>query len=133
MIQRNGIEFANVEWSRKNRKAGRPFIEHQLDIVDFSVALQVATGARRDVQFIRPNDIIAAFPERAARNPLSLRVPEHRNLALDPALLEAPPTTRIVSVVPPFPEPRSSLAGTRPCVPGACSRRTPHRSKGVFP
>ena len=34
------------------------------------------TGARRDVQFIHPNDIIAAFPEqtRAARNPLSLRV-----------------------------------------------------------
>ena len=76
LIQRDGIEFANVEWSRKNRKAGRPFIEHQLEIVDFSVALQLATGARRDVQFIHPNDIIAAFPEqtRAARNPLSLRV-----------------------------------------------------------
>ena len=76
LIQRDGIEFANVEWSRKNRKAGRPFIEHQLEIVDFSVALQRATGARRDVQFIHPNDIIAAFPEqtRAARNPLSLRV-----------------------------------------------------------
>ena len=76
LIQRDGVEFANVEWSRKNRKAGRPFIEHQLEIVDFSVALQVATGARRDVQFIHPSDIIAAFPEqtRAARNPLSLRV-----------------------------------------------------------
>ena len=76
LIQRDGVEFANVEWSRKNRKAGRPFIEHQLEIVDFSVALQLATGARRDVQFIHPNDIIAAFPEqtRAARNPLSLRV-----------------------------------------------------------
>jgi DNA-binding Lrp family transcriptional regulator len=76
LIQRDGIEFANVEWSRKNRRAGRPFIEHQLEIVDFSVALQLATGARRDVQFIHPNDIIAAFPEqtRAARNPLSLRV-----------------------------------------------------------
>ena len=45
-------------------------------IVDFSVALQRATGARRDVHFIHPNDIIAAFPDktRAARNPLSLRV-----------------------------------------------------------
>jgi DNA-binding Lrp family transcriptional regulator len=76
LIERDGIAFANVEWSRKNRKAGRPFIEHQLEIVDFSVALQLATGARRDVQFIHPNDIIAAFPEqtRAARNPLSLRV-----------------------------------------------------------
>jgi DNA-binding Lrp family transcriptional regulator len=54
LIQRDGIEFANVEWSRKNRRAGRPFIEHQLEIVDFSVALQLATGARRDVQFIHP-------------------------------------------------------------------------------
>ena len=76
LIERDGIEFANVEWSRKNRKAGRPFIEHQLEIVDFSVALQLATGARPDVQFIHPNDIIAAFPQhtRAERNPLSLRV-----------------------------------------------------------
>ena len=76
LIERDGIEFANVEWSRKNRKAGRPFIEHQLEIIDFSVALQLAAGARRDVQFIHPNDIIAGFPEqtRAARNPLSLRV-----------------------------------------------------------
>ena len=48
LIQRDGIAFANVEWSRKNCKAGRPFIEHQLEIVDFSVALQLATGARRD-------------------------------------------------------------------------------------
>ena len=63
LIQRDGVEFANVEWSRKNRRAGRPFIEHQLEIVDFSVALQLATGARCDVQFIHPNDIIAAFPE----------------------------------------------------------------------
>jgi len=76
LIQRDGVEFANVEWSRKNRKAGRPFIEHQLEIVELSVALQLATVHRRDVQFIHPDDIIAAFPEqtRSARNPLSLRV-----------------------------------------------------------
>jgi len=76
LIQRDGVEFANVEWSRKTREAGRPFIEHQLEIVDFSVALQLATGARHDVQCIHPNDIIAGFPEqtRAARNPVSLLV-----------------------------------------------------------
>src|SRR5437588_7893945 len=39
LIERDGIQFANVEWSRKNREAGRPFIEHQLEIVDFQVAL----------------------------------------------------------------------------------------------
>src|SRR3954469_15524720 len=28
LIERDGVDFANVEWSRKNREAGRPFIEH---------------------------------------------------------------------------------------------------------
>jgi len=46
-------------------------------------------------------------------------MPEHRNLALDPALLDAPPTTRIVSVVPPFPEPRI-LAGRHQAVRPWC-------------
>src|SRR6202166_665271 len=27
--EEDGVEFRNVEWSRKNREAGRPFIEHQ--------------------------------------------------------------------------------------------------------
>jgi hypothetical protein len=38
--------------------------------------LSQGTGARREVQFIHPNDIIADFPEqtRATRNPLSLHV-----------------------------------------------------------
>ena len=43
LIERYGIDFANVEWSRKNRKAGRPFIEHQLEIVDFQVSLDRVT------------------------------------------------------------------------------------------
>jgi hypothetical protein len=76
LVQRDGVEFANVEWSRKNRKAGRPFIEHQLESVHFLIALQLAAASRRDVQFIHPYDIIAGFPDqaRSARNPLSLRV-----------------------------------------------------------
>jgi hypothetical protein len=75
-IERDGIEFANVEWSRKNRKAGRPFIEHQLEIVDFFVGLQCAPRARADVQLIHPGELVAAFPDRrvAARNPFTLRV-----------------------------------------------------------
>ena len=40
--QRDGIAFANPELSRKNREAGRPFIEHQIEIVNFQVALQRA-------------------------------------------------------------------------------------------
>src|SRR5690242_11809844 len=48
LIERDGFEFANVEWSRKNREAGRPFIEHQLGIMDFYVALECAVRQRRD-------------------------------------------------------------------------------------
>lgn len=76
LIERYGIDFANVEWSRKNREAGRPFIEHQLETIDFYLSLQSAAAGQRDVRFIHHDEIIAAFPEqqRAARNPLALRV-----------------------------------------------------------
>jgi hypothetical protein len=73
LVERDGIEFANVEWSRKNREVGRPFIEHQLGIVDFSVALQRAMSGRADVRLIRPDEIMAALPERT-RNLFSLKV-----------------------------------------------------------
>src|SRR3954452_1955751 len=40
----DGVEFRNSEWSRKNREAGRPFIEHQIEIVNFQVALRRAVA-----------------------------------------------------------------------------------------
>src|SRR5580693_5872922 len=40
LIQRDGAAVVNVEWSRKNREAGRPFIEHQLEVMEFLVAMQ---------------------------------------------------------------------------------------------
>src|SRR5436853_4757209 len=48
LIERDGNVFSNLEWSRKNRQAGRPFIEHQLDIMDFYVGLQIAAKLRQD-------------------------------------------------------------------------------------
>jgi hypothetical protein len=76
LMQRDGIAFANVEWSRKNREAGRPFIEHQLEGIDFLVAVQLATRDRADIRFVSPQDTVAAFPEqtRAAPNPLRMPV-----------------------------------------------------------
>ena len=76
LIERDGIAFANVEWSRKNREAGRPFIEHQLEIMDFYVALQLAARSAADVRLIHPEEIIAAFPDQtlAERNPFALPV-----------------------------------------------------------
>jgi Replication-relaxation len=74
--ERFGAEFARSEWSRKNQDAGRPFIEHQLEIVDFYVALQLAVRGRGDVRLIHSDELIAAFPDqtRTMRDPLALRV-----------------------------------------------------------
>ncbi len=76
LIERDGVDFANVEWSRKNRDAGRPFIEHQLEIVDFYVALQRSTHARAGIRLIHPAEMVATFPDQtfSERNPFALRV-----------------------------------------------------------
>src|SRR5258708_30701241 len=50
--EEDGVEFRNPQWSRKNREAGRPFIEHQIEIVNFQVALQRALAQRSDVRLI---------------------------------------------------------------------------------
>jgi hypothetical protein len=76
LTEHDGREFATVEWSRRNREAGRPFIEHQLEIADFHAALRRAAHDRGDVRLLHPDDIIAAAPEatQKARNPLALKV-----------------------------------------------------------
>jgi hypothetical protein len=76
LAERDGMQRANGEWSRKNREAGRPFIEHQLEITDFYVALQRAMRDRRDIRLIHHDQLIETFPERTRqqRNPLALRV-----------------------------------------------------------
>ncbi|MEY9748879.1 hypothetical protein ABIF65_008253 [Bradyrhizobium japonicum] len=75
LLTEGGAEFANLEWSRKNREAGRPFIEHQLEIVEFHIALERSTRGRSDVRLIHPEEIIASSPERTRkkRNPFALR------------------------------------------------------------
>lgn len=81
LLERDGTEFTNVELSRKNREAGRPFVEHQLEIVDFYVSLQLAAQNRSDIRLIHSDELIAAFPEqtRAMRNPLAMRVTVSRD------------------------------------------------------
>src|ERR1700732_4494939 len=46
IIDRDERGSANVDWSRKNQRAGRSFIEHQLEIVDFEVGLDRAARKR---------------------------------------------------------------------------------------
>src|SRR5258708_30864110 len=55
--ERDGIRLANTEWSRKNREARRPFIEHQIEIVNFQVALQRAVAKHPGVHLISPQEI----------------------------------------------------------------------------
>src|ERR1700693_3437804 len=65
----DGADFRNAEWSRKNREAGRPFIEHQIEIVDFQVALRRAVRERGDVRLVPTEEMITASRKLAARNP----------------------------------------------------------------
>ena len=75
LIERDGIDFANVEWSRKNREAGRPFIEHQLEVMDFYVALQRAVAARNDVRLIHPDELVAVVSGSELHRAQSFRAP----------------------------------------------------------
>jgi Replication-relaxation len=76
LAERDGRQSANVDWSRKNRQVGRPFVDHQLEVIDFYVSLQRAARNRAGVRLIHPEELVASFPDRgrSARNPLWLRV-----------------------------------------------------------
>lgn len=89
LAEHGGTAIANVEWTRKNRSAGRPFIEHQLQIIDFHVALRLATKTRSDVRLIDPDAIAAEMREPpGARNPFSMKVRlSHEGRAHDIAVI----------------------------------------------
>ena len=76
LIQHDRMTFANVEWSRKNHRAGRPFIEHQLEIADFSVSLQHTIAANDDVRLHAPDELAISMPKpaRAGRDAFAMRV-----------------------------------------------------------
>jgi hypothetical protein len=71
----SGLESENLAISRSNQLAGRPFIEHQLEVVEFSVAVELAVRRRRDIRLIKSDELISALPDRTRtrRNPLLLR------------------------------------------------------------
>src|SRR4051812_23099485 len=62
--QRGDSPSAPVAWSRKNRKVQRPFIDHQIEIVDFRVALQRALSTRADVRLLFEGETSAAASRR---------------------------------------------------------------------
>src|SRR3954452_22841084 len=65
--QRGDLPSATVEWSRKNRKVQRPFIDHQVEIVDFQVALQRALSTRAGVRLFFEEERSAAASRRQGR------------------------------------------------------------------
>jgi hypothetical protein len=72
--EEDGVEFRNPEWGWKNREAGRPFIEHQIEIVDFQVALQRAVAQRSDLRLIPAEEMnTAASRQPAGCHPFALR------------------------------------------------------------
>jgi DNA-binding Lrp family transcriptional regulator len=75
LIERDGASFPNVERTRKNSEAGRPFIEHQIEIVNFQVALERAARDRPDIRLLHPEDMIASSRQamRAPADAFALR------------------------------------------------------------
>ncbi|MGC2463220.1 MAG: replication-relaxation family protein [Steroidobacteraceae bacterium] len=67
LCEREGIMCRDAEWGRKNREAGRPFIEHQIEIVNFHVALERAARDRSDVQIVSAEEMNAAASRRPTR------------------------------------------------------------------
>jgi hypothetical protein len=76
LVGADGHRFSTIESSRRNREAGRPFIEHHLEIADFQVALRRAARDRTDVSLIDPDEMAAGMPghARMTGNPFSLKV-----------------------------------------------------------
>jgi hypothetical protein len=76
-----------MEWSRKNREVHRPFIEHQIEIVNFEVGLQRALAERNDLRLIPPEDMNTAASRRpmpTPRSPFSFRAKlPHRGRLID--------------------------------------------------
>jgi hypothetical protein len=75
LLAESSLGLGHLTISRNNERAGRPFIEHQLEIVDFYVALELAVHRHRDVQLIHAEELISCCPEatRLKPNPFALR------------------------------------------------------------
>jgi hypothetical protein len=76
LITRDGLEQANVDWTRKNRETGREFIHHTLAVADIRVALTLACLARPAHELKGPTQLLETIADqaRAARSPWTMRV-----------------------------------------------------------
>src|SRR6202023_927628 len=93
LCEREGLCCDAAGRSYNNRRAGRPFIEHQIEIVNFQVALQRAVTQRGDVRLVTYEDMIAASPQQLRRRGAAFPLP---------AKLSHRGWVREVSVIPDF-------------------------------
>ena len=68
---------ARVSWAHKNKKVGRPFLEHSLAIADLAVALNDAVHSRKDAELLDGDALLDILPGETAalQKPYRLNVP----------------------------------------------------------
>jgi hypothetical protein len=66
-LTEHGIDAAQVDWTRKNDRAGRQFIQHTLAVSDVRVSLQRAIGERPDFQILGPSQLLEMAPQDTRR------------------------------------------------------------------
>ena len=74
LAQQDGTKFPKVDWTWKNRDAGRVFIEHTLLVADLMVAIETATKRARTISLIDAAEMLKGAPAstQKAKNPWAL-------------------------------------------------------------
>ncbi len=62
-----------IRWDTKNRNVSRVFLHHTLAVAEVMVAFEVACRSREGVQFIPPEEVLAAAPAETRRLRLPFR------------------------------------------------------------
>jgi hypothetical protein len=75
LAENDGMDRAQIDWTWKNRSAGRLFVDHTLLAADVVIGAEQATRIRHDVRLIEPQEMLAAAPlsTRNATNPFKLK------------------------------------------------------------
>jgi hypothetical protein len=74
--ERGESDLSGIDWGRKNLEAGRPFIDHQLEIADFEVAAQLS-AERSGYHYANAEEVLARLPAAAdsdSGRPFAFRV-----------------------------------------------------------
>ena len=90
LAERDGTHRAHVDWTDKNRTAGRLFINHTLSIADVMVAIACVVNRRKDIRLIEAQEIFARAPKatRAQQHPFVLKIPtQHDGASADLAVI----------------------------------------------